>query len=55
MQLTQKAAQALWICLVETQQAIVLHLNDTGDQKYIDVLAQQHRLNNAVLRKIKGG
>ncbi len=50
-----KAQKALWICLVETQQKIALHLNDTTDLKYINELVSQHRLNNQVLEKIKQG
>lgn len=53
MNISKNAAQALWLCLVETQQAIALHLNDIDDQAYIAKLATQHATNNSVLTKIK--
>jgi len=55
MVISEKAAQAIWLCLVETQQAIVLHLNDTGNPAYIKQLANQHAMNNLVLSKVKEG
>ena len=51
--MTNKVQKVLWLCLVETQQAIALHLNDTKDPRYISELAAQHTLNNQVLLKIK--
>ena len=51
MKQSYEAQQALWVCLVETQKAIALHMNDTTDPRYISELAAQHTLNSQVLHQ----
>ena len=39
-------------CLVQTQKAIALHVNDTEDRQYLNQLIDCHQTNNKVLRTI---